>query len=114
LCKSPSITIFASVAFFGGKMPDTNGILSPSEKQKIADWLNNRKSLGIDCPLCYSKQWSIADHVVAPSLTNAAGVGLGAYPYFFVQLYHWFPSILQRSLFASWTRPRSLRRKTIN
>jgi hypothetical protein len=62
-------------------MPDINGVLSQSEKQKIADWLNNKKSFGIDCPLCSSKQWSIADHVVAPSLTNAAGVGLGAYPY---------------------------------
>jgi hypothetical protein len=46
-------------------MPDINGVLSQSEKQKIAGWLNNKKSFGIDCPLCYSKQWSIADHVVA-------------------------------------------------
>lgn len=62
-------------------MPDMNGVLSQSEKQKVADWLNNRRSFGIDCPLCQSRQWSIADHVVAPSLINGAGIGLGAYPY---------------------------------
>jgi hypothetical protein len=62
-------------------MPDVSGVLSTSEKQKIADWLNGKNSFGIDCPVCHSKKWSIADHVVAPSLTNAAGIGLGAYPY---------------------------------
>ncbi len=60
-------------------MPDVNGVLSTSEKQKIADWLQNKKSYGIECPCCHSKQWSVAEHVVAPSLTNAAGIGLGAY-----------------------------------
>ena len=62
-------------------MPDTNGALSQSEKEKIAEWLNSKNSFGTDCPLCHSKRWSIGDHVVAPSLINAAGVGLGAYPY---------------------------------
>lgn len=62
-------------------MPDTDARLSQSEKQKIADWLNSRNSFGVDCPVCRSRQWSIADHVVAPSLVNAGGVGLGVYPY---------------------------------
>ena len=62
-------------------MPDMNGVLSQDEKQKIAVWLHSKNSFGTDCPLCHNKQWAIADHVVSPSLTNAAGVGLGVYAY---------------------------------
>jgi hypothetical protein len=62
-------------------MPDMNGVLNTEEKQKIVNWLNSKKSFGIECPLCSSKSWTIADHVVSPSVVNSAGVGLGAYPY---------------------------------
>jgi hypothetical protein len=62
-------------------MPDLNAVLSQSEKEKIVDWLRNKRPLGIECPLCYSKNWTVADHVVSPSLVNVSGIGLGAYPY---------------------------------
>ncbi len=62
-------------------MPDLDGVLSRSEKQEIADWLQARNPLGILCPLCSSRNWSVADHMVSPSIINATGVGLGAYPY---------------------------------
>lgn len=63
-------------------MPDINGILSPSEKQQIGGWLTNKVGLTSGgCPVCSSPKWSIADHVVAPSVVNSTGVGLGLYPY---------------------------------
>ena len=62
-------------------MPDLHGVLSSSEKQRIADWLQNKGRFRIQCPVCLSNNWSIGDHVVAPTLINGTGVGLGVYPY---------------------------------
>ena len=62
-------------------MPDLNGTLSHSEKQALVDWIKGKRPNGIDCPMCLSRNWTIPDHVVSPSIVNGRGVGLGAYPY---------------------------------
>jgi hypothetical protein len=62
-------------------MPDLNGVLSTLERQKIADWLKSKGRFRIECPFCLSNNWTIGDHVVAPSVVNGTGVGLGVYPY---------------------------------
>jgi hypothetical protein len=62
-------------------MPDLNGVLSSSEKQKIMDWVKSKARMRIECPLCLSNNWTVANHVVAPSVVNGSAVGMGAYPY---------------------------------
>ncbi len=63
-------------------MPDVNGVLSPSEKQHIGACISNKIPFTRrGCPVCSSPEWSIADHIVAPSVVNSTGVGLGSYPY---------------------------------
>jgi hypothetical protein len=62
-------------------MPDLNAVLSQTDKQKIVDWLTKKMTNASGCPVCGSKNWTIADHVVSPSLVNSVGVGLGSYPY---------------------------------
>jgi len=61
-------------------MPDINGVLSESDKEKIISWMRT-KAVSARCQLCGSTNWSIADHLVAPSVANAAGIGLGQYQY---------------------------------
>ena len=65
----------------GRPMPDMNGVLSQTDKQKLIAFLSAKKQGLPDCPFCHSKNWQIADHVVSPSIVNAAGIGLGMYPY---------------------------------
>jgi hypothetical protein len=66
-------------------MPDINGALSDDERRRIADWLN-AKNGPYPCPVCNSRNWTVAPHAVGPSVVNGAGIGLGAYPYPFVPI----------------------------
>ncbi len=56
-------------------MPDINGVLSPEEKEKATKWLNE-KMIRRECPACGSKNWIIAEHMVSPTVVNAAAIGL--------------------------------------
>jgi hypothetical protein len=66
-------------------MPDAAGKLTAEDKQKCADWLNSFGKLPMLCPICGSKNWSIADHIVAPIVLGPGnGLQLGgvSYPQF--------------------------------
>jgi hypothetical protein len=71
-------------------MPDLNGKLSDSEKEKILKWVKEKSSKpqysstlttfgqqeNMRCQVCGSRGWGLADHIVTPTVLNATGVGL--------------------------------------
>ncbi|WP_415717132.1 hypothetical protein [Roseibium sp.] len=66
-------------------MPDQNGLLSKSDKDKVIAWLD-QKGRNHNCPVCSNNNWSIGDHLL--SGTAFAGgnivVGAPAYPMAFI------------------------------
>jgi ribosomal protein L33 len=68
-------------------MPDVNGKLSQDEKDKILDWVKTKASQtspytafeqrkNLCCQVCGSQNWTIAEHLVTPTVLNVTGVGL--------------------------------------
>jgi hypothetical protein len=63
-------------------MPDAAGKLTPEDKQKCVDWINSFRQPPLVCPICGSKNWSIADHLVAPPVLGpGSGLQLGGVSY---------------------------------
>ncbi|WP_262694466.1 hypothetical protein [Kordiimonas aquimaris] len=56
-------------------------MLSKTEKQKIADFLNKRAPNGGICKECGSNKMSIADHIVQPIIANEGGLTIGGPSY---------------------------------
>jgi hypothetical protein len=69
-------------------MPDEKGRLTPTEKQSVTSWIHKySKGRGLICPVCESKIWQIANHLLQPStLTGGMNLALGGLGYPAVQL----------------------------
>jgi hypothetical protein len=50
-------------------MPDLNGVLTQDERSKIDPWFQ-KNWIHRACPICSANQWSLADHVVMPTIYN--------------------------------------------
>jgi hypothetical protein len=48
----------------GKAMPDTTGLLSPSENETIQRWWTQHWKAPVTCPVCKTSEWTIAPHVV--------------------------------------------------
>jgi hypothetical protein len=76
-----------------GRMPDVNGKLSEIEKEKILKWVKEKAASwspsltvvghqeNLRCQVCGKQNWTLADHLVTPTVLNATGIGLLS-PYF--------------------------------
>jgi hypothetical protein len=53
-------------------MADPDGKLSEDEKQLFAKWLVSQGIPPPVCPLCGSREWAIADHLVQPLTLGGA------------------------------------------
>ena len=61
-------------------MPDSNGVLTLEERQKIDEWIKVNWHMG-NCHICKKQKWALADHVVTPILFTGVGFTQGAgYP----------------------------------
>ena len=72
-------------------MPDDPSILSKAQRDKIAEWAQEKSgTAGVVCPICRSNKWSIAEHVVTAIRVTTSGkiqlVGGAIYPYAQVNL----------------------------
>ena len=65
-------------------MPDSEGKLTPEDKEKVRQWLANTGKAFPPCPFCSNTNWGVADHLVAPiTLGKELAMQLGggrAYP----------------------------------
>ena len=45
-------------------MPDSTGVLTPSDNDKIQNWWNLHWKAPVTCPVCKTSEWTVAPHVV--------------------------------------------------
>lgn len=64
-------------------MADSKGKLSELDKKAVWAWFDHHWSIGRSCPISGGNSWTVADHLVAPPVVDAAGKvqsGGGSYP----------------------------------
>ena len=64
-------------------MPDKDGKLTDEDRKKVNDWLAKFPEwINGTCPICGSKQWMLAEHLVQPvTLGPSEGLQLGGIGY---------------------------------
>ena len=61
-------------------MPDDKAKLTDEEKAQVVTWLESRWAGGLACSVCNSRQWSVADHMIAPLLMDGKSTILATGP----------------------------------
>ena len=62
--------------------------LNDEQKDKAKSWIESQKAwMGYTCPICYSKTWTLGEHLVSPVIITPKGsirLGGPTYPQFMV------------------------------
>ncbi len=58
-------------------MPDKKGKLSPEEKEKVKEWLEEKWKASNLCPVSHDNNWVIGDYTVTPINFSSTGTILG-------------------------------------
>ena len=54
-------------------MPDSGGRLTPADKGKLDQWIDEHHPGGMKCPMCQRRTWLILDQLVSPIPINENG-----------------------------------------
>ena len=67
-------------------MLDEQGRLSDQDKQKIADWLDEKWTQPSKCSVCGHSDWTLGEHLVNLQIYYGGGLRIGGptYPYVMV------------------------------
>jgi len=61
--------------------------LSDKQKDRAKAWVENQEGWkDYKCPICYSRKWTLGQHLVAPPIISPKGIRLGgpSYPQFMI------------------------------